>query len=105
MPLLTGKALEAYTAMDEVKASNYQELKQALLEKFNVMPVTYRQQFRAPTMTAGETPTETYYCLKGAGFGLRRKPRRTLSDLWSSYCMSSLMKPGLGSRSMSQTLG
>ncbi|RXN17966.1 zinc finger with KRAB and SCAN domains 3-like protein [Labeo rohita] len=64
VPLLTGQALEAYLAMDEEQAEVYEDLKEALLEKFNISPETYRQRFRSPTVPAGESPTETYHRLK-----------------------------------------
>ncbi len=64
VPLLTGQALEAYLAMDEERAGWYADLKEALLEKFNISPETYRQRFRAFTIPAGETPTETYNRLR-----------------------------------------
>ncbi|KAJ8335421.1 hypothetical protein SKAU_G00387630 [Synaphobranchus kaupii] len=38
VPLLTGKALEAYTVMDEESSSEYQDLRMALLLKFNISP-------------------------------------------------------------------
>lgn len=65
IPLLSGKALEAYTAMDEDRAHCYRDLKDALMVKFNISPETYKQQFRAMSVPAGETPTETYHRLKG----------------------------------------
>ncbi|KAK7930573.1 hypothetical protein WMY93_006968 [Mugilogobius chulae] len=49
VPLLSGKALEAYTAMDEEEAHSYTHLKGALLTKFDISPETYRQRFRATT--------------------------------------------------------
>lgn len=64
VPLLTGQALEAYLAMDEEQAEVYADLKEALLEKFNISPETYRQRFRTPTVPAGESPSETYHRLK-----------------------------------------
>ncbi|XP_023811304.1 zinc finger protein 213-like [Oryzias latipes] len=51
--------------MDEEKADSYTDLKAALLEKFDISPETHRQQFRAVSLPAGETPTETYHRLKG----------------------------------------
>ncbi len=50
--------------MDEEQAEVYEDLKEALLEKFNISPETYRQRFRLPTVPAGESPTETYHRLK-----------------------------------------
>lgn len=64
VPLLTGQALEAYLAMDEEQAEVYTDLKEALLEKFNISPETYCQRFRSSTVPAGESPTETYHQLK-----------------------------------------
>ncbi|KAG9351430.1 hypothetical protein JZ751_022680 [Albula glossodonta] len=45
VPLLTGKALEPYTAMDEDKSNCYDDLKEVLLEKFDIYPETYHQHF------------------------------------------------------------
>ncbi|KAL2087276.1 hypothetical protein ACEWY4_018335 [Coilia grayii] len=59
VPLLTGKALAAYTSMDEERSNTYQYLREAILEKFDVTPETYRQSFRTTTTPPGETPTET----------------------------------------------
>ncbi|KAJ8371920.1 hypothetical protein AAFF_G00298720 [Aldrovandia affinis] len=60
VPLLTGKALEAYTAMDEERSDVYRDLKEALLRKFDITPETYRLRFRSITASPGETPRETY---------------------------------------------
>lgn len=64
VPLLMGKALEAYSAMDEDTANSYKDLKEALLMKFDISPKTYRRRFRASTTPPGETPRETYHRLK-----------------------------------------
>ncbi len=64
VPLLTGQVLEAYLAMAEEQAEVYEDLKEALPEKFNISPETYHQRFRLPTVPAGESPTETYHRLK-----------------------------------------
>ncbi|XP_051988016.1 uncharacterized protein LOC127647659 [Xyrauchen texanus] len=64
VPLLTGRALEAYLAMDEEQAEVYDELREALLEKCYISPETYRQSFRASAVPAGESPTETYHRLQ-----------------------------------------
>ncbi|KAJ8333998.1 hypothetical protein SKAU_G00413170 [Synaphobranchus kaupii] len=52
-------ALEAYTMMDEESSSEYQDLRMALLLKFDISPETYRQRFWAVATPPGETPTET----------------------------------------------
>ncbi|XP_041935319.1 neurotrophin receptor-interacting factor homolog [Alosa sapidissima] len=64
VPLLTGKALEAYSAMDEDHADDFQKLKEALLLKFDITKETYRQRFWRSTVPVGETPMETYHRLK-----------------------------------------
>ncbi|KAK7889577.1 hypothetical protein WMY93_025137 [Mugilogobius chulae] len=65
VPLLTGRALEAYSAMDEERAHCYEDLKEALLAKFDISPETYRMQFRSNSLPPGESPTETYHRLRG----------------------------------------
>lgn len=65
IPLLTGKALEAYAAMDEDSSNCYTDLREALLVKFDISAETYRQRFRANSTPPGETPTETYHRLRG----------------------------------------
>lgn len=61
VPLLLGKALDAYAAMDKEEAHCYPDLKAALLAKFDISPETYRQRFRSTTVPGRETPTETYH--------------------------------------------
>lgn len=51
--MLTGQALEAYLAKDEEQTEVYTDLKEALLEKFNISPDTYRQHFRTSTVSVG----------------------------------------------------
>ena len=41
VPLLTGKALDAYSAMEEDASNIYADLKEALLAKFDISPETY----------------------------------------------------------------
>ncbi|KAL0199477.1 hypothetical protein M9458_008017, partial [Cirrhinus mrigala] len=54
VPLLTRQALEAYLAMDEEQAEVYEDLKEALLEKFNISPETYRQRLEHSKEEIGE---------------------------------------------------
>ncbi|XP_071058358.1 uncharacterized protein [Pseudochaenichthys georgianus] len=65
VPLLSGKALEAYTAMDEERAHCYRDLREALLTKFDISPETYRQQYRSMVVPSEESTIETYHRLKG----------------------------------------
>ncbi|KAG7508350.1 hypothetical protein JOB18_010350 [Solea senegalensis] len=65
VPLLSGKALQAYSVMDEEKAHCYYDLKAALLMKFDISPEMYRQQFSFLSVPSSENPTETYHHLRG----------------------------------------
>ncbi|XP_034096130.1 uncharacterized protein LOC117562409 [Gymnodraco acuticeps] len=53
IPLLTGKALEAYTAMDEDMSNCYPDLREALLVKFDISPETHRQGSGPPHHNRG----------------------------------------------------
>ncbi|RXN24948.1 hypothetical protein ROHU_005997 [Labeo rohita] len=63
--LLTGKALEAYVGMDEQRSSSYDDIKAAVLAKYNVTEETYRLRFRSLMVPAGENVRETYNRIKG----------------------------------------
>lgn len=49
---------------DEKQTEVYEDLREALLEKFNISSEIYHQWFRSPTVPAGESHTETYHLLK-----------------------------------------
>ena len=57
--------LKAYTTMDEEHAHCYEDLKAALLAKFDISPETYRQWFQFTLVASDENPTETCHWLKG----------------------------------------
>lgn len=65
VPLQSGKALEAYSEIDEERAHCYVDLKAALLAKFDISPETYRQQLRSTAVPPGENLTETCHRLRG----------------------------------------
>jgi hypothetical protein len=46
-PLLTGKAQAAYACMDVEKIGDYDELKRAILRRYDINEETYRQRFRS----------------------------------------------------------
>lgn len=92
VPLLTGKALEAYTAMDEERAHSYPDLKAALLEKFDISPETYRQKFRSMTIPPGENPTETYHRLKGLYRRWIRPEQFTKEQIGEQIIMEQLLR-------------
>uniref|UniRef100_A0A671RWP3 Gypsy retrotransposon integrase-like protein 1 n=1 Tax=Sinocyclocheilus anshuiensis TaxID=1608454 RepID=A0A671RWP3_9TELE len=62
LPLLTGKARAAYVAMDPDDALNYDDVKQAILDKFEINNEMYRQRFRLYSAQEDETPRELQIC-------------------------------------------
>ncbi|XP_042589350.1 uncharacterized protein LOC122138794 [Cyprinus carpio] len=67
--------------MDEEKAAVYADLREALLEKFNISPETYRQRFRVSSVPAGESPTETYHRLRNLYQRWIRPEEHTKEDI------------------------
>ena len=53
-PNLTGKAQQAFAALDAEKAKVYREVKAAILRRYNVMEETYNQDFRQLKWRDGE---------------------------------------------------
>ncbi|XP_039862407.1 uncharacterized protein LOC120718122 [Simochromis diagramma] len=92
VPLLAGKALEAYTAMDEERAHRYEDLKTALLIKFDISPETYRQRFRSNIIPPGESPTETYYRLKGLYRRWLRPEQHTKDEMGEAIILEQLIR-------------
>ncbi|XP_058622258.1 uncharacterized protein LOC131533845 [Onychostoma macrolepis] len=92
VPLLTGQALEAYLAMDEDRAEIYADLKEALLEKFNISPETYRQRFRAGSIPAGESPTETYNRLRNLYRRWVKPERHTKEEIGETIVLEQLLR-------------
>ncbi|XP_068073009.1 uncharacterized protein [Danio rerio] len=64
IPLLTGKARAAYVHMDVDESLNYDELKSAVLRKYDISRETYRQRFRSLEVEHLESPKELYVRLK-----------------------------------------
>ena len=56
--LLIGEALEVYTRLSRTDAVNYDEVKKALLKRFNFTEEGYRQKFRDCKPETGETPSQ-----------------------------------------------
>lgn len=55
IPLLSGKALEAYARLDETHSSNYDEIKDAILRRYELTSDTYRQKFRSSNQSSQES--------------------------------------------------
>ncbi|KAL2091602.1 hypothetical protein ACEWY4_013865 [Coilia grayii] len=64
VPYLTGKARSAYVAMDMDYAMEYDQVKEAILCKYEISQDVYRRRFREPDIRQGETPRELYMRLK-----------------------------------------
>eukprot|EP00795_Rhopilema_esculentum_P005569 gene5569-9573_t len=57
-PLLSGKAQAAYANMDPEKSRIYEEVKKAILRRYDINEETYRQRFRATRKRNEESCTE-----------------------------------------------
>lgn len=82
IPLLSGKAERAHC---------YDDLKAALLTKFDISPETYRQQFRSMVIPPGETPTETFHRLKGLYWRWIRPEQHTKDEVGEAIILEQLL--------------
>ena len=57
-PQLTGKAQQAYAAMEQTAAMKYEEVKAAILRRYEINEETYRQRFRTATRKSTERGRE-----------------------------------------------
>ncbi len=58
IPLLTGKARSAFVAMNPSQTRDYDQVKAAILKKYEISAETYRLRCRSLSTSAEETPTE-----------------------------------------------
>ena len=58
VPLLTGKAQQAYAAMKPEDAGKYPEVKATVLRQYDINEETYWQRFRSTTHQEGEFYSE-----------------------------------------------
>ncbi|XP_056104612.1 uncharacterized protein LOC130083558 [Rhinichthys klamathensis goyatoka] len=83
IPLLTGKARSAYVHMDSDDSLDYDQVKSAILAKYDINPEAYRQRFRSTEVNSDESPKELYARLKELygkwvqpkGLGPRARPK------------------------------
>uniref|UniRef100_A0A8C5GD01 Gypsy retrotransposon integrase-like protein 1 n=1 Tax=Gouania willdenowi TaxID=441366 RepID=A0A8C5GD01_GOUWI len=64
IPLLSGKARGAYVNMDVDDSLEYDKVKMAILDKYDINPETYRLRFRSLEIPPDENPKELYARLK-----------------------------------------
>ena len=57
-PQLTGKAHQAYTALSSDSAKRYEDVKTAILRRYNINEETYQTRFRATKRKDGECHVE-----------------------------------------------
>ena len=63
-PQLSGKVQLAYVALSGEAASDYKQIKEAILRRYDVNAETYRQKFRGASMNVGETTRELWVRLE-----------------------------------------
>ena len=91
--LLTGKALEAYTAMDEGLSNVYKGLKEALLVKFDISPENYRQRFNAELHRHHRVSRrQTYHRLKGLYRRWVRPEEKTQDEIGEVITLEQLLQ-------------
>ena len=57
-PQLTGRAQQAFAAMDVEKTKNYEDVKRAILQRYDISEETYRKRFRTTKKAEGEAYLE-----------------------------------------------
>ncbi|XP_064404484.1 uncharacterized protein LOC135349805 [Halichondria panicea] len=57
-PQLMGRAQQAFAAMDVEKAKNYEDVKRAILQRYDISEETYRKRFRTTKKAEGEAYLE-----------------------------------------------
>ena len=80
-PLLTGKAQAAYANMDAAKSKEFEEVKQAILKRYNINEETYRQRFRNTKKKIDESYVETEVRLKDLAAKWLKPTERTKEGL------------------------
>ena len=76
-PNLTGRAQQAYTGLTIEEAGNYETVKRAILERYDVNPETYRRRLR----NLSKEPSETYREMAVRGMDLFKKWTRQCKTL------------------------
>ena len=65
-PQLSGRAQQAFAAMEQAKTGDYDEVKAAILRRYDINNETYRQRFRAAVKKEGESHRELAIHLQDA---------------------------------------
>lgn len=78
--------------MDEDRANVYEDHREPLLEKCNISAETYRQRLRQTSTPSGETPNETYNCLKGLYHCWDRPEQRTKEEIGEIIILEQILR-------------
>lgn len=81
VPLLTGKARAAYVAMDVEEATNYAQVREAILMKYSINAETCHQRFRSMEVLMEETPKELYIQLKDLFYKWVKPAKKTIYEV------------------------
>ncbi|XP_041918589.1 uncharacterized protein LOC121682500 [Alosa sapidissima] len=92
VPYLTGRARAAYVAMDMQNAMGYDQVKTAILAKYEINGETYRQRFRDPDWRAGETPRELYDRLRDLYRKWVRPAEKTVEQIGELFILEQYLR-------------
>ena len=91
--LLSGKALETYSRLNDEDSQNYEVVKEALLQRYALTSEGFRKKFRSARPESGETATQFIYRLRGYvehWIGLSGR-KETFDDLMDLILMEQFM--------------
>ncbi|VDI78345.1 Hypothetical predicted protein [Mytilus galloprovincialis] len=80
VPLLCGKALEAFSRLSEEDSKNYDKIKSAILCRYELTAEAYREKFRSERQSSDESFKEFSVRLS-SNFGSRNRNRKTIDEL------------------------
>lgn len=90
-PLLTAKAQAAYACMDVEKIGDYDELKAAILRRYDINEETYRQRFRSYRKQADESYGELSIRLKDLFYKWVQPKTRTKEEVSEAMILEQLL--------------
>ncbi|XP_051748280.1 zinc finger protein 394-like [Ctenopharyngodon idella] len=92
VPLLTGKARAAYVAMDVEEATDYGQVREAILKKYSINAETYRQRFHSMEVLMEETPKELYVRLKDLFYKWVKPAEKTVYEVAESIILEQFLR-------------